>query len=219
MGGAFCRPLAPCGPAASGAGSPVCRPYGVSRSHPFFIVGAGPRPARRILERREGHTPGWLLSAFGRFTFSPSPTGFKKVFRNWVGEPLGAPARICTSSHLLNQARRRTGTALVSIWGIPGPSGPDWTAESHSDFARRKFSTDLQVRVPRNGGPGVSRHWRTKFASAASPGDPLGTFPSLGKYLAPQGETLLQQTKGLYHCPLIRPLRGHLPPEGKALER
>ena len=26
---------------------------------------------------REGHTPGWLLSAFGRFTFSPSPTGFK----------------------------------------------------------------------------------------------------------------------------------------------
>ena len=56
-----------------------------------------------------------------------------------------------TSRHLLNQARRRTGTALVSIWGIPGPSGPDWTAESHSDFARRKFSTDLQVRVPRNG--------------------------------------------------------------------
>ena len=89
--GSFC-PLAPYGPAASGAGGPVCRPYGVSRSHPFFIVGAGPRPARRILERREGHTPGWLLSAFGRFTFSPSPTGFKKVFRNWVGEPLGAPA-------------------------------------------------------------------------------------------------------------------------------
>ena len=23
--------------------------------------------------------------------------------------------------------------------------------------------------------------------------------------------------KALYHCPLIRPLRGHLPPEGKAL--
>ena len=39
----------------------------------------------------------------------------------------------------------------------------------------------------------------------------IGYFPIvLGKYLAPQGETLLQQTKGLYHCPLIRPLRGHL---------
>ena len=36
---------------------------------------------------REGHTPGWLLSAFGRFTFSPSPTVFKKLFRIWVGEP------------------------------------------------------------------------------------------------------------------------------------
>ena len=130
-----------------------------------------------------------------------------------------------TSYHLLGKARRGCGTAPTTILEQPGPSGPDWTAESHSDFARRKFSTDLQVRVPRNGGPGVSRHWRTKFASAASPGDPqgelprrgkrrwpgpLGTFPSLGKYLAPQGETLLQQTKGLYHCPLIRPLRGHL---------
>ena len=30
----------------------------------------------------------------------------------------------------------------------------------------------------------------TQCPSAASPGDPLGTFPSLGKYLAPQGETL-----------------------------
>ena len=37
---------------------------------------------------REGHTPGWLLSAFGRFTFSPSPTVLKKLFRDWVsGRP------------------------------------------------------------------------------------------------------------------------------------
>ena len=47
---------------------------------------------------REGHTPGWLLSAFGRFTFSPSPTVLKKTFRNWVGEALGPPARIRTGS-------------------------------------------------------------------------------------------------------------------------
>ena len=47
---------------------------------------------------REGHTPGWLLSAFGRFTFSPSPTNLKKAFQTWVGEPLGAPARIRTGS-------------------------------------------------------------------------------------------------------------------------
>ena len=75
---------------------------------------------------------------------------------------------------------------------------PQWARikrRGHSDFARRKFCKIQQVRVPRNGGPGVSRHWRTKCASAASPGDPLGTFPSLGKYLAPQGETFLQQMK------------------------
>ena len=40
----------------------------------------------------------WLLSAFGRFTFSPSPTVLKKTFRNWVGEALGPPARIRTGS-------------------------------------------------------------------------------------------------------------------------
>ena len=29
---------------------------------------------------------------------SPSPTGFEKTFRFCVGEPLGAPARICTGT-------------------------------------------------------------------------------------------------------------------------
>ena len=35
-----------------------------------------------------GHTPGWLLSAFGRFTFSPRPTG----------SPSSAP--VCALGHL-----------------------------------------------------------------------------------------------------------------------
>ena len=30
----------------------------------------------RAEKERRGHTPGWLLSAFGRFTFSPRSTGF-----------------------------------------------------------------------------------------------------------------------------------------------
>ena len=76
----------------SGRAGEDTRPYGGHRSLPFFFVGAGHWPARRGLARREGHTPGWLLSAFGRFTFSPSPTDFKDTFRVWVGEPLGAPA-------------------------------------------------------------------------------------------------------------------------------
>ena len=143
----------------------------------------------------------------------------------YAARPGGRALQPSTSYHLLNRARRRYEIAVAIIFANPGPSGPEETAESHSDFARRKYFSIFQVRVPRKWGPGVSRHWRTKFASAASPGDPqgelprrgkrrwpgpLGTFPSLGKYLAPQGETLLQQTKGLYHCPLIRPLRGHL---------
>ena len=53
----------------------------------------------------------------------------------------------------------------------------------------------------------------TKCSSGAVPGDPLVSFPSLGKKLAPQGETLpppaggeipLRGTKPLYHRPLIR---------------
>ena len=68
------------------------RPYGIYRNCPFFCRG------RSQTGPREGHTPGWLLSAFGRFTFSPSPTNLKKAFQTWVGEPLGAPARIRTGS-------------------------------------------------------------------------------------------------------------------------
>ena len=58
---------------------------------------------------REGHTPGWLLSAFGRFTFSPSPTTCPERFQFFVGELLEAPAGACrghphlsglTASHL-----------------------------------------------------------------------------------------------------------------------
>ena len=97
----------------------------------------------------------------------------------------------------------------------PGPSGPAGIETNHSDFARRKCCKIQQVRVPRNGGPGVRRIWTQSVHPEPSPGDPLVSFPSLGKKLAPQGETLLQQTKGLYHCPLIRPLRGTFPPGGR----
>ena len=63
-------------------------------------------------------------------------------------------------------------------------------------MARRKFRPATQIlragnfailgryASPRNGGPGVSGPMGTKCPSAASPGDPLVTFPSLGKSLA-----------------------------------
>ena len=54
-------------------------------------------------------------------------------------------------------------------------------------FCAPKLLQYFQVRVPRNGGPGVSGPMdlggakRSRSPSVASPGDPLVTFPSMGK--------------------------------------
>ena len=72
---------------------------------------------------------------------------------------------------------------------------------------------------PRNGGPGVSRHWRTQFASAAFPGDPLGTFPS-GKVPRPAGRNpvkLPAARRGRGPGQPLLPLRGNSP--SRALRR
>ena len=75
------------------------RPYGVSRSHSSFIVGAGPRPARQAwgnFRDTAGGTIPYPLCPFGPSPLDkgslPSPTNRKKTLRVWVGEPLGAPA-------------------------------------------------------------------------------------------------------------------------------
>ena len=72
--------------------------------------------------------------------------------------------RLRTSYHLLVKARRGTKTASASIFHH---ARPQWAGRK--DSARRKFCKIHQVRVPRNRGLGESRHWRTQFASAASP--------------------------------------------------
>ena len=84
----------------------------------------------------------------------------------------------------LGKVRRSPGIAAILNFANPGPSGPAGIHTSHSDFARRKFCRTHQECVPRNGGPGDSGPMGTKCASAASPGDPLVSFPSLGKKLA-----------------------------------
>ena len=88
---------------------------------------------------REGHTPGWLLSAFGRFTFSPSPTGFKKIFRDWVGEALGPPAVNRPSTVGSTNPGAVVKSQPLQFSTRPGPSGPKEIAECHSNFARRKY--------------------------------------------------------------------------------
>ena len=118
----------------------------------FLFVGAGPRPARGR------GTPQGGFSRPSADSPSAPPTALKKIFQDWVEEALGPPAGIRTSHHLLGQARRGSGTAPAAIFANPGPSGPDVIVKSHSDFARRKYCSPSQVCVPRNGGPGVSRH-------------------------------------------------------------
>ena len=71
-----------------------------------------------------------------------------------------------------------------------GPSGPGRKRRQALLALRAGNFAELLRSGPRNGGPGVSGPMGTKCPSAASPGDPLVTFPSLGKSLAPQGETL-----------------------------
>ena len=96
-----------------------------------------------------------------------------------------------------------------------GPSGPGRKRRQALLALRAGNFAELLRRGPRNGGPGVSGPMGTKCPSAASPGDPLVTFPSLGKSLAPQGETLQSGAPGSSR-PTKKPKprwgrRGHTP--------
>ena len=90
----------------------------------------------------------------------PLPYGFQEsLFGLGRGGPW-ASRRWRSSYHLLGRARRSCGIAAAAIFAYPGPSGPDGTAESRSIFARRKFCSTSQVRVPRNGGSRGRAAWR-----------------------------------------------------------
>src|SRR5699024_10137700 len=64
------------------AGGPVCRPYGIPAQFP---ISGGRGKSLSPLSRCARHLP--LIRGV-----VPSPTGFKKICRNRIGEPLGAPA-------------------------------------------------------------------------------------------------------------------------------
>ena len=81
--------------------------------------------------------------------------------------------------HLLGQARRGSGTAPAPIFHIARAQWPGGNLERHSDFARRKFCTTSQVRVPRNGGSRGRATWRQGgFAEPADCAHPLASFGS-----------------------------------------
>ncbi len=133
------RPKCRCGttPAAVFADSGPQRPGGRGSGR---LIAAPTADNGPFLENGgRGHTPGWLLSAFGRFTFSPSPTGFKKIFRDWVGEALGPPAVNRPSTVGSTNPGAVVKSQPLQFSTRPGPSGPKEIAECHSNFARRKY--------------------------------------------------------------------------------
>ena len=114
--------------------------------------------------------------------------------RNLIPHPSRATARVAPTAYpapgvLVRQSQAQNWNRTNCNFCKPRALWPGGNLDCHSDFVRRKDSA-WPKGYPRNGGPGVSGPMGTKCPSAASPGDPLVSFPSLGKKLAPQGETL-----------------------------
>ena len=88
-----------------------------------------------------------------------------------------------------------------------GPSGPGWKRRQ-ALLALRAGRVRIRLRSgPRNGGPGVSGPMGTKCPSAASPGDPLVTFPSRAKPC----ETARRAAAPYNRNPSRKTRRGQLP--------
>ena len=227
--GSFCRLRTP---AAGGRGCGRLIAAPTADNGPFLENGG------------RGHTPGWLLSAFGRFTFSPSPTVFKKIFRDWVGEALGPPAVNRPSTVGSTNPGAVVKSQPLQFSTRPGPSGPKEIAECHSNFARRKFCKIQQVRVPRYRGSRGRASWRREACRTADCARPLASFGSFStrKRNSPPGRRnslripgkerteaagqspALQSSSNdacFSDCPLIRPsVRTGAPsPQGEGLKR
>ena len=89
-----------------------------------------------------------------------------------------------------------------------------------TQILRAENPTPSQRGNPRNGGPGVSGPMGTKCPSAASPGDPLVSFPSLGKKLAAAagGEiSPCEERNRSIIAPSSAPFGGTFPPGGRLL--
>ena len=151
-------------------GGPVCRPYGICRSAPSFRRGrtlAGPR----YIEDGKAARPG------GRALQGRTPV----VAGGHMG---AAPTAEIRPGALVRQSQAHALNRTSSNFCKPRAQWPGGNLERHSDVARRKFCLDLQVCVPRNGGPGARRIWTRSVHPEPSPGDSLVTFSSLRKSLA-----------------------------------
>ena len=116
------------------------------------------------------------LSETWRAGLGPAPTADKETVIPFCRGRSQTGPRPETSHHLLGKARRSRGIAPAAILEQPGPSGPGGNANRHSDFARRKYSSIFQVRVPRKWGPRGRRIWTRSVHPEPPPSGSLVTF-------------------------------------------
>ena len=100
---------------------------------------------------------------------------------------------------MVRQSQARFRSRNSDNFCIPRAQWPGVSLECHLDFVRRKCFAPQGI-TPVNGVRGKAT-MSTKCSSGAVPGDPLVSFPSLGKKLAPQGEIPLRTTNAVRNLP------------------
>ena len=181
-------------PASAGLGNRLSR---------FFRRGAGTEFTDTA---GRGHTPGWLLSAFVRFTFSPRPTG----------SPSSAP--VCALGHL-PLGRGKAGRAADSRpYGVYRSRPSFFVGAGHwpaRRCTRRAESWFRPVSLALAGQFTFSRPTGCRDLH----GRPHGA-PTEGGRKFPKRAADSHPTKWVATCPLIRlAFARHLPPKGKVFGR
>ena len=126
------------------------------------------------------------------------------------GRPQGSPLqRKPDHERWFGKPRRRCGTAPAAIFANPGPSGPEGIAEA-APFLRAGNPATSNNRASPVMGSGVRRIWARSAHPEPSPGDPLVSFPSLGKKLAARR----RRNNPLRTTYPIQNLSPHPPPSG-----
>ena len=163
---------------------------------------------------------------------SPSPTGFKKVLMVWGRKPFGAPARIRTGS----VGSAKPGAVLEphqrQFLQTQGQVAREVSRKATPFLRAGNDAQSLRSASSVTGDRGKGEYGRISAHPEPSPGDSLVTFSSLRKSLAAgaakfsphflkgtekrrRGQAPALPRICALTCPLIRPLRGHLPPGGR----
>ena len=184
--------------------------------------GSGTRPYEiqgTLRSFRRGRPAGglWPRTSSVTLCVTPSPKGegFRATARVALTPGNGPGALVRQSqARLWNRIRPK-------FLHTQGPVARiEW--QKATQILRAENPTPSQRGNPRNGGPGVSGPMGTKCPSAASPGDPLVSFPSLGKKLAARrrrnGEiSPCEERNRSIIAPSSAPFGGTFPPGGRLL--